>query len=208
MPIINEEAESDGREYHSPLREAQAEATHDRILEGVVRTMAKGVSQLSVPAVAREAGVSVATVYRHFPSKDSLLTELPTYFARQSGMGERWDLPATWQEFEALVLRLFAAYARFDDIARAAMVSELGRSARQAQLPARIEFSRAALANVAPRLEGEALDRVNRLALVLISSSSFRSYDSLGEAPADAADHVLWAIRTVLEAEGAEVVER
>jgi AcrR family transcriptional regulator len=149
----------------------------------------------------------VATVYRHFPDKESLLTELPTYFARQSGMGEQWDLPTSWKEFEDLVHRLFAAYARFDDTARAAMVSQLGRSARETQLPARIEFSRAALANVAPRLDGEALDRVNRLTLVLVSSSSFRMYASLGRTPADSADHVLWAIRTVLEAEGAEVVE-
>ena len=69
MSIINDGAESDGREYYSPLREAQAEATHDPILEGVVRTIAKGVSELSVPAVAREAGVSVATVYRPSPTR-------------------------------------------------------------------------------------------------------------------------------------------
>lgn len=208
MPIINKQASPGRRKYRSPLREAQVDATRDRILEAVVRTMAKGVSQLSVPAVAREAGVSVATVYRHFPNKESLLTELPTYFARQSGMGERWDPPMTWKEFEELVHRLFAAYLRFDDIARAAMVSELGRSARQAQLPARIEFSRAALANVAPRLEGEALDRVNRLALVLVSSSAFRMYASLGQTPPEAADHVLWAMRTVLDAEGGGIVDR
>jgi AcrR family transcriptional regulator len=208
MSLGNEQQDSDKREYRSPLREAQAEATHDRILEGVVRAMAQGVSQLSVPAVAREAGVSVATVYRHFPNKESLLTELPAYFARQSGMGETWDLPTTWKEFETLVHRLFAAYARFDDVARAAMVSELGRTARQAQMPARIEFSRAALAAAAPGLGVEALDRVNRLALVLVSSSSFRMYASIGLTPANAAEHVLWAIRTAIEAQGVEVVDR
>jgi AcrR family transcriptional regulator len=208
MSLVNTDRAARKRKYLSPLRDSQAAATRDRILEGLVRTMANGVAQLSVPAIAREAGVSVATVYRHFPSKESMLTELPGYFARQSGMGEQWDLPTTWQQYEALVHRLFAAYARFDDVARAAMVSELGRRARQAQMPARIEFSRAGLANVAPRLEGEALDRVNRLALVLVSSSSFRSYGSIGQAPAEAADHVLWAIRTAIEAQGAEVVER
>jgi hypothetical protein len=123
-------------------------------------------------------------------------------------MGDRWDLPTTWTEFVGLVHRLFAAYARFDEVARAAMVSQLGRRARQEQMPARIEFSRAALANVASGLDDDALDQVNRLALVLVSSSAFRSYDAIGQSPADAADHVLWAIRTAIEAQGAEVVDR
>jgi AcrR family transcriptional regulator len=201
MSISNSGPAADKREYHSPLRESQAAATHDRILEGLVRTMANGVSQLSVPAVAREAGVSVATVYRHFPNKESLLTELPAYFARQSGMGERWELPASWQEYEALVRRLFAAYERFDETGRAAMISQLGRQARRAQLPARTEFSRAAIAKVAPGLDREALDRVARLSMMLVSSSAFQMYESLGVTTEEASDHALWAIKTAIEAE-------
>jgi AcrR family transcriptional regulator len=192
---------SNKRDYRSPLRESQAAATHDRILEGLVRTMAKGVSELSVPAVAREADVSVATVYRHFPSKESLLTALPDYFARQSGMDRQWQMPTTWDEYEGMVQRLFAAYERFDDVASAAMVSQLGQRAKREQLPARIEFSRSALANVAQGLDDEALDRVNRLALVLVSSSSFRMYESLDLTAEEAADDALRAIRTAIEAE-------
>ena len=40
---------------------------------------------------------------------------------------------------------LFAAYERFHDVGRAAMISQLGRQARRAQLAARTEFSREAL---------------------------------------------------------------
>jgi len=201
MSLINREPTSAKRGYSSPLRESQVADTHERILAGLVRTMANGVSDLSVPGVAREAGVSVATVYRHFPSKESLLTELPAYFARQSGMGERWDLPTTWGEYEAIVRRIFAGYERFDDVARAAMVSQLGRRARQAQLPARIEFSRASLANLAPNLGAEALDRVNRLSLVLVSSSAYQMYTALGMTAREASENALWAIRTAIEAE-------
>ena len=201
MSIVNEKRAPDKREYRSPLRESQAAATHDRILAGLVRTMAAGVSQLSVPAVAREAGVSVATVYRHFPNKESLLTELPAYFARQSGMAQRWELPMSWQEYEALVQHIFAAYERFDDVGRAAMISQLGRQARRAQLPARIEFSRAALANVAPGLGEEALDRVTRLSMMLVSSSAFQTDESLGMTTQEATEHALWAIKTAIEAE-------
>lgn len=201
MPIANQEPVTTRRDYHSPLRESQAAATHDRILEALVRTMANGVSHLSVPAVAREAGVSVATVYRHFPSKDSLLTELPTYFARQSGMGLRWEVPTSWSEYEAMVRHLFSAYARFGDVARAAMVSQLGRQARRAQLPARVEFSRASLASVAPNLGQDALDRVNHLSLMLVSSAAYQMYEALGMTAEQAAAHALWAIRTSIDEE-------
>jgi AcrR family transcriptional regulator len=201
MSISNIDQASSRREYRSPLREEQAAATHDRILEGLVRTMARGVSQLSMPAVAREAGVSVATVYRHFPTKESLLTELPSYFARQSGMAQRWEVPTTWREYEALVRHLFSAYARFGDVARAAMVSQLGRQAKLAQLPARIDFSRASMAAVAPGLGYEALDRVTRLSLLLVSSAAYQMYEALGMTADQAAEHVLWAIRTAIDAE-------
>jgi hypothetical protein len=100
-----------------------------------------------------------------------------------------------------MVRRLFAAYERFDDVASAAMVSQLGQRAKREQLPARIEFSRSALANVAQGLDDEALDRVNRLALVLVSSSSFRMYESLDLTAEEAADDALRAIRTAIEAE-------
>jgi AcrR family transcriptional regulator len=196
------------RGYHSPLRERQAADTHDRILEALARTMAKGVSELSVPAVAHEAGVSVATVYRHFPNKEALLGAVPEYFARRSGMDQRWTVPANWLEYEGLVGRLFAAYARFDEVARAAVVSQLAQRAKRSQLPGRVEFARDALAGVAPGLSGAALDRVARLSLVLVTSSTFQMYRSIGLTTKAATDHVLWAIRTAIEAEGVEVVER
>src|SRR5437773_8993571 len=61
------------RTYVSPLRRGQFEATRLRIVEAVGRVLARGVTELSVPAVAEEAGVSVATVYRHFQSKQQLV---------------------------------------------------------------------------------------------------------------------------------------
>ena len=47
--------------------------------------MASGLASLSIPAVAREAGVSVPTVYRHFGTKDDLLAAVYPHVARGSG---------------------------------------------------------------------------------------------------------------------------
>ena len=70
------------RAYRSQLRVLQAEQTRARILDATVRVMARGLTSVSIPAVAREAGVSVATIYRHFATKRDLLATLT---ARLSG---------------------------------------------------------------------------------------------------------------------------
>ena len=51
-----------------------------------VRVMATGLASLSVPAVAREAGVSVPTVYRHFGTKAELLAAMYPHAVRRAGL--------------------------------------------------------------------------------------------------------------------------
>jgi AcrR family transcriptional regulator len=135
MPLTN--TTDDRRNYHSPLRQQQAQATRDRILAGLARTMADGVAEVSMPAVAEAAGVSVATVYRHFPTKRALFEALPGYFARLVGM-DRPSLPSTPVEFENTIRRLFSMYEQVGDVARAAMASQLGDKARKIQMPKRL----------------------------------------------------------------------
>src|SRR5687767_1255825 len=73
------------RLYDNSHRAAQAAQTRDLILDALVRVMARGVAELSMPAVAREAGVSLRTVYRHFPTKRDLLAALDAHLAARIG---------------------------------------------------------------------------------------------------------------------------
>src|SRR3954453_12735213 len=50
-------------------RECILRAAHDQLAEG-------GYASAAVQAVARRAGVATGTVYRHFPSKADLLSEV------------------------------------------------------------------------------------------------------------------------------------
>ena len=50
-------ANTGARQYDSPLRTEQLEATRGRILDAAIRVMAGGIDTLSVPAIAHEAGV-------------------------------------------------------------------------------------------------------------------------------------------------------
>jgi AcrR family transcriptional regulator len=65
------------RAYESPLRQEQAAATRDRILEATAALLGdEHPATLSIPAVAGRAGVSIRTVYRHFDTKEALLDGL------------------------------------------------------------------------------------------------------------------------------------
>src|SRR4029453_15107094 len=73
------------RVYRSPLRDERAVQTRTRILDGLVQVMARnGIAELSIPLIAREAGVSIPSVYRYFPTKRDLITALDEY-AHQRG---------------------------------------------------------------------------------------------------------------------------
>jgi len=60
--------------YHSPLRSRQKEQTRDLILDAVDAILRGApVSELTIAAVARQAGVTERTIYRHFPTREDLL---------------------------------------------------------------------------------------------------------------------------------------
>jgi AcrR family transcriptional regulator len=76
-------------------RAATVDSTRAKIVEAAVRVHARqGIATSSWEDIAREAGVALATVYRHFPSPDSLLPEC----ARTAFQGAR--LPTLRQASE------------------------------------------------------------------------------------------------------------
>jgi AcrR family transcriptional regulator len=51
---------------------ADAARNRERVLEAAKAVFATGGSQASLEAVAREAGVGIGTLYRHFPTREAL----------------------------------------------------------------------------------------------------------------------------------------
>jgi len=65
------------RSYNSPLREEQANATRRRILAAAEELFAgQGFAVVTMPRIARHAGVSLATVYLYFPGKAAIVEAL------------------------------------------------------------------------------------------------------------------------------------
>lgn len=71
IPRTIEQAEESAR----PLRRDAAQ-NRDRLLRAAAKIFAEHGLDASVEEVAREAGVGMGTLYRRFPTKDSLIAEL------------------------------------------------------------------------------------------------------------------------------------
>src|SRR5437762_11766335 len=186
-----------GRPYRSALREEQASQTRERILEAVVKVMARGLAELSIPAVAREAGVSIPTVYRHFSSKAALLDAIPPYLVSKIGVGSPRQV--SLDELEPTLRTMFHGIEQLGDLMNAALMSPLGEQARRAQMPARVRSLRAVADGLAPDLPPANRARLGRLFLLLTTTSSFRTlHEHLGLSADDAAADVAWLIRAAL----------
>ena len=181
------------RPYESPLRDDQTDATRRKILDGLVRTMARGVAGLSVPAVARESGVSVPTVYRHFPTKAKLVDALAPHLMAKTRLMEPPVVEG--DDLGAIVREMYRRNEAIDVETRAALASRLGQHLRQKTMPQRWDIVRKTIGQRVPGLSNEELDRLSRLCLILMSSATMRAYkDYLGMNATQTAEEVAWTL--------------
>lgn len=196
-PIANAEG---GRPYRSDLRKRQAEETRRRILDATVRVMARGLASTSMPAVAREAGVSVPTVYRHFRTKHDLFAALYPHVVYRGAMTQL-PLPDSLDGFGTGLRKQFASLEALGDAERAAMASPAGEEARRSNMPSRVARTRELADAIVPAGSTIDRERLTRLLVVLTGHAAFRTWrDHLGSTVDQAADDVEWAVRTLIGA--------
>lgn len=188
------------RTYRSGLRAAQAEETRSRILDATMRVIASGLAGLSVPAVAREAGVSVPTVYRHFATKRALLAAVYPHTARRSGLDKIPDARSL-DELRPMIRAVVDRLDALDDLSRAAMASPGASEVRQATMATRYERVRRIADSIEPKLRKADRERITRLLVVLTASASLRMWrDHLGLSADDVADDVDWIMQAAVAA--------
>ena len=182
------------------LRDEQRALTRQKVLAAVVELVAEGsLDELSVPAVSTHSGVSVATIYRYFPTRDELLAAAaaePSNRALQHRPDPRPEddnlasfQRAMWQDFAANLPLL-----------RHQLASTAGREMRAA----RLERSRTLLGDYVERhgidpnsVEGQRL--VSVLLLVNGSLALIELHDRQGLDVDDALEHSLWAMRGLID---------
>lgn len=188
------------RGYRSELRAQQAEDTRARILDAALRVIAGGLAFVSVPGVAREAGVSVPTVYRHFATKHDLLAAVYPHAMRRAGLDEP-VIPRSMDELRQGLRPYFERTDSLGDLARAAMASPASDDVRRLNIPRRLAAFRRVADSIEPKPSKVNRDRIARLLVILTASSALRMWrDQLGSSVDEAADDVDWVLRAITSA--------
>jgi len=186
------------RVYRSELRQAQTEETRARILDATMRVMATGLASLSIPAVAREAGVSVPTIYRHFRTKRELLAAVYPHAARRAGLDAIAD-PRSLDELRPMIRALIERLDNLDDLSRAAIASPAASEVRHATMSTRYQRIQRLADSIEPKLRKADRDRITRLLTVVTASSSLRMWrDHLGLSVDEVAEEVDWIVRAAV----------
>lgn len=176
------------------LRRRRAEVSRQAIREAVAALLLEDhPANLSVPAVAARAGVSVRTVYRYFPTKQDLLDDVAEVEQRRADamvdgrqdMFERPDqyLHALWSDFENNV-----------EAIRAQHLSPLGadlRALRLQKLKAEVQIR---LEKSFPDADPDDRRDLGDLVMMVTSSTAFLElHDRMGHSGPDAARIAWWA---------------
>jgi AcrR family transcriptional regulator len=183
------------------LREDHRELTRRTVLSAVLELVAEGaLDQLSVPAVSRRSGVSLATIYRYFPTKDDLLAAAAEEPSRQALSADH-PRRADDDDLAAFQRAMWHGFSANLPLLRHQITSEAGREMRVA----RLERGRRQLADYVVRdgidpasAEGERL--ISLLLLVGGSLALVELHDRQGLDIDDAIDVSLWAARALVAA--------
>jgi AcrR family transcriptional regulator len=193
-------ANRSGRAYTSKLRADQLQETRARILDATVPLMARGVASLSIPAVAREAGVSVPTVYRHFATKQQLIEAIYPHVMQRAAINQQ-PPPRSISELRDVVRWYLGHLDSLDDQARAVMASGAADEVRRATMPNRVAVFRGVADSVEPKLADADRDRLARLLVVVTQSSSLRMWhDNLGLSVVEVAEEINWLVKAAIAA--------
>lgn len=183
------------------LRDEQRALTRRKVLAAVLELVAEGsLDELSVPAVSQRSGVSVATIYRYFPTRDELLAAAAAEPSRQALQHRRAPRPDD-DDLAAFQRAMWHDFAGNLPLLRHQVASTAGREMRVT----RLEQSRSLLAGYLGRhgvdphsIQGQRL--VSLLLLINGSLALIELHDRQGLDVDEALDYALWAMRELIEA--------
>ena len=175
------------------LRDQQAEATRQAIVDAFLELAhAENAIGISIPAVAARSGVSVLTIYRYFPSKDSLQSAAALRFDERARAVFGYVM-LDESTFPDYLLQLWTQFATEIPAVLAEHSSPIGRQLRATRLPGARQAVRRAIPGLAAN--NEAVD-----SLVAITSSSMfiELVVRMGHSTEDAVNIVTDLVRLVI----------
>ena len=180
------------------LREAQRAVTEQRIIEALAALIdLEHPLEISMAAVAKQAGVSEPTLYRHFPTKRHLFAALAGYQFQTVTAGLA---PSSADELGDAVRTVFERSAGMENVIRWTLAATDPQRIPRPHSPARLAMLRAALGDQAGS-DDDTGQFLLRTVLLLTSPMAWLYWkDYLGLEAADAAETAGWAIKTLSRA--------
>jgi AcrR family transcriptional regulator len=179
------------------LREQHAEATRQRILAAVADLLERGeAEELTMPGVAEASGISLRTVYRHYPTREQLVEAAGRWIGDE--LLEQ-PYPQTLDE----VAELFRTACRdFDDhpgLVRALALSQLGQSVRGYRRRERLDAISQALRREVGDLPEEELRAAEAVLAYLHNMLAYTTLrEESGLSGEEIAEALGWAIETLV----------
>jgi AcrR family transcriptional regulator len=188
---------SEIRSYKSPLRQQQAEATRERILQAMSELMEEcGPESISNRQIAERAGVTEITIYRHFPSREALLSAL--WQRVNTVQGIHGGFPETLSAIVDQLEPLFSSFDQTPAHIRATLTTPQGRAMRAA----RDEDRRAAFLKAVEELEGlteqQRRSAAGMLQLIYSAYTWLSLREQWGMTGEQAAQAAAWAAQTLI----------
>jgi AcrR family transcriptional regulator len=187
------------RTYHSPLREARARETRERILAATADWLRRDAhGDFTLDAIAREAGIERRTVFRHFATREALLAAFWEWINHR--ISPR-PLPATLEELVAAPREVFARFDDEEGVVRASLHTPAGRAMRMAVVPARRSAFRDALREATRGATAVERRRLEAVVHALYSAAAWETMrDYAGVTGDQAGVAASWAIGVLVDA--------
>ena len=150
------------RAYDNRRREARSAATAERIVEAMVAAMAAGREDVAVAELAESSGVSLRTVYQHFPDKAARVAAINDW------LSARVNTAVTLPRMLSAVPEYAASTVDYvldnETLVRAQMHPGLARAVRTQRKQPQLDALRVMLA------EQLAPDEADRLAALIVAT--------------------------------------
>lgn len=184
------------------LRDEHRELTRQKILTGVLDLLAAGsLGEISIPAISRHSGVSVATIYRYFPNRDELLAAASAEPSRRAMSSSDRPRLAADDDFAHFLRTMWLDFSTNLPLLRHQITSEPGREMRRARLDEGRERLAAYLTGFGVDATSDAGKRLISLIMLIGGSVAvIELHDRQGIPVDDAVDMALWATRALIDA--------
>ncbi len=190
------------RPYQSDIRDERAQQTRNALLDACEQLLLElPFEQVTLPAVARRAGVTKPTAYSYFPDNDALMQGFVQHTRDRIGMAHEALARIPPSELADAVRSNYARYERHSRLLLHMMDSPSYNRARLAR-----KVDRPALA--LPVWSGKGDERVLRERLgpiyALLGPANWRWFrETWGLSATEAAEAAAWAMEVLVDAVGA-----